>query len=93
MIRSYLPLLAIAATLFAVTPGPASAHDYAYCLQGRTWGYPGNCAFTSYAQCMATASGTTADCGINPRVAFGIQDSRWRHARRGDYYDRHREAF
>ena len=29
-----------------------------YCLQGRTWGYPGNCAFSSYEQCMMTASGT-----------------------------------
>ena len=40
-----------------------------YCLQGRTWGYPGNCQFASYAQCMATASGTQAYCGINPRYA------------------------
>lgn len=36
---------------------PASAQDR-YCLQGRQWGYPGNCAFATYAQCMATASGT-----------------------------------
>lgn len=41
-----------------------------YCLQGRPWGYPGNCQFSSYAQCMATASGTDAYCGINPRHAF-----------------------
>ncbi|UPK29904.1 DUF3551 domain-containing protein [Bradyrhizobium sp. 195] len=41
-----------------------------YCLQGRTWGYPGNCQFASYAQCMATASGTYASCGINPRYAY-----------------------
>jgi len=40
-----------------------------YCLQGRIWGYPGNCQFASYAQCMATASGTNAYCGINPRYA------------------------
>ncbi|MHB0772454.1 DUF3551 domain-containing protein [Bradyrhizobium sp. 5.13L] len=40
-----------------------------YCLQGRIWGYPGNCQFASYAQCMATASGTNAYCGINPRHA------------------------
>ena len=38
-----------------------------YCLQGRQWGHPGNCQFSSYAQCMATASGTDASCGINPR--------------------------
>ena len=36
-----------------VPTGPDS-----YCLQGHIWGYPGNCQFSSYAQCMATASGT-----------------------------------
>ncbi|WP_271585802.1 DUF3551 domain-containing protein [Bradyrhizobium sp. CCBAU 53415] len=41
-----------------------------YCLQGRTWGYPGNCQFSTYSQCMATASGTYAYCGINPIYAF-----------------------
>ena len=44
-----------------------------YCLQGRTWGYPGNCQFSSYRQCMATASGTFATCGINPAYAYGRQ--------------------
>ncbi|QIO33808.1 DUF3551 domain-containing protein [Bradyrhizobium sp. 1(2017)] len=47
-----------------------------YCLQGRIWGYPGNCQFSSYAQCMATASGTNAYCGINPMYAFARQPSR-----------------
>jgi len=41
-----------------------------YCLQGRPWGYPGNCQFSSYRQCMATASGTYATCGINPAYAY-----------------------
>ena len=50
-----------------------------YCLQGRIWGYPGNCQFSSYAQCMATASGTDAGCGINPQYAFARQG-------RGDYH-------
>ena len=53
-----------------------------YCLQGRIWGYPGNCQFSSYAQCMATASGTAAGCGINPHYAFARQ-------RRGDYRPRY----
>jgi len=53
-----------------------------YCLQGRRWGYPGNCQFSSYAQCMATASGTDAGCGINPHYAFARQ-------RRGDYRPRY----
>jgi hypothetical protein len=48
----------------------ASAQDYPYCLQGREYGYPGNCQFTSYGQCEATASGTFSYCGINPRFAY-----------------------
>ncbi len=46
--------------------GPADL----YCLQGRIWGYPGNCQFATYEQCAATASGTYASCGINPVHAF-----------------------
>ena len=49
-----------------------------YCIRGRQWGYPGNCMFSSYAECMATASGTDAYCGIDLHYAFALQ-------RRGDY--------
>lgn len=41
-----------------------------YCLQSKQWGYPGNCAFSTYEQCLATASGTEAGCGINPQYLF-----------------------
>ena len=64
--------LAVLATISALTtvgsisPAPAEAIQDRYCLQGRQWGYPGNCQFSSYAKCMATASGTDAYCGINP---------------------------
>ncbi|WP_409192034.1 DUF3551 domain-containing protein [Bradyrhizobium sp. RDM4] len=44
-----------------------------YCLQGRSWGCPGNCQFSTYDQCMATASGTLAYCGMNPTYAFERQ--------------------
>jgi len=55
-------------------PAPAvEAIQDRYCLQGRKWGYPGNCQFSTYQQCMATASGTNAYCGINPMHAFGDQ--------------------
>ena len=54
------------------------AHRIATACKGAIWGYPGNCQFSSYAQCMATASGTDAYCGINPQYAFARQ-------RRGDY--------
>ena len=65
------------------TPAPAAeAIQDRYCLQGRKWGYPGNCLFSTYQQCMATASGTNAYCGINPTYAFA-------HQRRGRYPDRY----
>jgi hypothetical protein len=67
------------ATLFAISllaaglsASPAAAQAR-YCLQGRHWGYPGNCQFATYGQCMATASGTAAFCGVNPRYAFARQ--------------------
>jgi len=65
--------------------GPPRAYDgspNSYCLQGRIWGYPGNCQFSSYAQCMATASGQDAYCDINPQYYFARQ-------RRGDYRARY----
>lgn len=44
-----------------------------YCLQGREYGYPGNCAFSTYSQCRASASGTESGCGINPRYGYSQQ--------------------
>ena len=63
----------------SMTPAPAAeAIQDTYCLQGRVWGYPGNCQFSNYQQCMASASGTDAYCGLNPVKAFAQQ-------RRGEY--------
>ena len=68
-----LAVLATVSTLIAagsIVPAAAQGIQDRYCLQGRQWGYPGNCQFSSYAQCVATASGTAAGCGINPLYAF-----------------------
>ena len=54
---------------FAIT-SPAQAHDYPWCTQGRGLGYPGDCSYQTYGQCMASASGRNLGCGVNPRVAF-----------------------
>ena len=62
-------LLALSAATLSSAPSTAEIQDR-YCLQGRSWGYPGNCQFSSYPQCMASASGTDAYCGINPMRAF-----------------------
>ena len=61
-------LLPASFVALASTVQPAAAGKY--CLQGRQWGYPGNCQFSTYWQCMATASGTDAGCGINSKYAF-----------------------
>ncbi|ABD88349.1 DUF3551 domain-containing protein [Rhodopseudomonas palustris] len=71
-----LILAALAATSVAALAGasssPAEAREYAYCLQGRQQGYPGACDYSSFGQCKAAASGTDADCSINPRFAYGV---------------------
>jgi hypothetical protein len=86
MRNAMLALLALSAAGAATIAGsgPAAAFDYPYCLQGRGVGVPGDCYYQSYAQCMASASGRSAYCAINPRVAFG-QQRRGRHYR--NYYD------
>jgi Protein of unknown function (DUF3551) len=88
-------VIASASTIFvlAASTSPATArHDRPsyvspsgpydrYCLQGRIWGYPGNCQFATYEQCLASASGTDAYCGINPSYAFARD-----RAYRGEWY-------
>jgi hypothetical protein len=64
-----VPMLVPLATLVVMAfspPAQAAATDR-YCLQGRHWGFPGNCQFATRQQCVAAASGTSAHCGINPR--------------------------
>jgi hypothetical protein len=78
MRNAMLAILALSAASVATVVGssPAAAYDYPYCLQGRGIGIPGECAYTSYAQCMASASGRALYCNVNPRVAFGQQQQR-----------------
>jgi hypothetical protein len=73
-----LALLAVGAVTMAA-PTPAAAYDYAWCVTGGGWGYPGDCSYQTYAQCLASASGRRVWCNINPRVAYG-------RAPRGRYY-------
>ena len=74
-----LAILAAVSTLTVVGSALSAAAEPIqdrYCLQGRRWGYPGNCQFSTYGQCMATADGTDAYCGINPQYAFAEQRRR-----------------
>jgi hypothetical protein len=69
-----LATISAVATLATLTPASAAPMvQDTYCLQGRQSGYPGNCEFSTYQQCMATASGTNEGCGINPMRAFAPQ--------------------
>ena len=71
MRHTILALASFAALIAAASPAArANGGGDRYCLQGRSWGYPGNCQFANYQQCLASASGTSAYCGINPRYAF-----------------------
>jgi hypothetical protein len=78
MRKAMVAILALSAAAVASFAGssPAAAYDYPYCLQGRGIGIPGECAYSTYAQCMASASGRALSCNINPRVAFGAQQQR-----------------
>jgi hypothetical protein len=73
MRNAMLAVLALSAATVASVAGstPAAAYDYPYCLQGRGIGVPGECAYATYDQCLASASGRALYCNINPRVAFG----------------------
>jgi hypothetical protein len=64
----------------SVTGVAAEARDYPYCLTSPGYGYPGECSYSSYRQCMASASGRWADCVVNPRAAFS--EPRRSHRRR-----------
>ena len=80
--------LVSAASAVIASSTPAAAFDYPYCLQGKQTGIPGECAYSSYAQCMASASGRDAYCAINPRVAFDRPVPRQRVQRPyADYYN------
>lgn len=89
MRNAMLALLAVTAAGAATLAGsaPAAAYDYPWCIQGGGYDQPGDCSYTSYAQCMASASGRYVYCNINPRVAFGQQQRRGRPHHRHYRYD------
>jgi hypothetical protein len=58
----------VLAGLVGVEPARA---DYPWCIQNSEAGYPGDCAYQTHAQCLASLSGRKGDCGENPVVLFG----------------------
>ena len=64
--RTVFLALATSAAIFAAGLTAAGAQNYPYCIQGDDFsGGAGECSFSSYAQCQATASGRTAHCELN----------------------------
>ena len=53
------------ATVGALEAIPAAAQDYRFCLEGGDFG-AGDCRFSTYQQCLASASGRAGWCQANP---------------------------
>ncbi len=60
--KTLLIVMALATTSFAFI-GQADARGYKYCLKSSPG--PGDCKYSSYRQCMASASGLNAICVRN----------------------------
>lgn len=88
--RAALLALMATFTVSVIDATPAAARDYPYCIKGKDWLSPvGDCSFTSYQQCLATASGRFAWCDTNPfynsRAQMPRRESR-RYRRSDDRY-------
>jgi Protein of unknown function (DUF3551) len=68
--RTALLALMVGCAASATVAMPASARDYPYCIRGCDFGSGlGDCSFTSYQQCQASASGRAATCEENPNFS------------------------
>ena len=65
--RNLLLALAAVATMTAIQGTPAEAGERAFCIIGgsASSNLRGDCRFDTYAQCLATASGTRSFCDRN----------------------------
>lgn len=67
MRRALLALMVGCAASATVAMPAASARDYPYCIRGCDFGSGlGDCSFTTYQQCQASAAGRVATCAENP---------------------------
>jgi hypothetical protein len=72
--RNWIGALALSLLAGSLHPSCGVAQvstQYPFCLQGED--YPGwsNCAFTSFQECQASASGTLNECMSNPWYQAG----------------------
>lgn len=66
--RRFLWTLAAIGVLAAINAAPATAGGLPFCIKGCDVGGGGigDCSFSTYQQCQATASGQKATCAANP---------------------------
>jgi Protein of unknown function (DUF3551) len=69
--RSAILTLLVFGSISMAGSSPAAALEYPYCVQSQI--DSADCAYSSYNQCMATASGHGAVCIVNPSLAFAQQ--------------------
>ncbi|MBT1511563.1 DUF3551 domain-containing protein [Bradyrhizobium sp. SRL28] len=64
--RTVVIALATSAAISAAASTPSAAQTYLYCLQSEEYaGGAGDCSFSTYAQCQASAAGRTGSCAPN----------------------------
>jgi hypothetical protein len=79
-------VMAIGATT-TIDTTPAQARDFPFCIKGPD--YPsglGQCAFDTYEQCQATASGRYAYCDANPYYQGNVAPAESRQRRQSPRY-------
>ena len=83
--RAAMSALMLCCAAAAIGASPAAAREYPFCIKGCDFGGgAGDCSFSSYAQCQATASGRDATCAANPyfNANAELQPDRGRQSRR-----------
>jgi hypothetical protein len=84
MRKSLWALIAVG-MIAAIDSTPAAAANYPFCIKGCDFGGgAGDCSFSTYQQCQATASGRTATCAANPYYSASaeLRPARGRHSQR-----------
>jgi hypothetical protein len=67
MRRSWWGLIAVGVIAAAGAASPAAADGSPFCIRGGNYDDAiGDCSFSSFQQCMATASGQASTCNANP---------------------------
>ena len=85
MPRIFQALMLCCAVSAAIGTLPAAARDYPFCIKGCDFGSGrGDCSFSTYQQCQASASGRDAYCDANPyfNANAELQPDRTRQSRR-----------